>query len=241
MAEAAALEEFLAAAGWAAAARRPLAGDASGRRYLRLDGGAVLMIATPAEVAPFLRIAAHLSGLGLSAPKLLAADAPRGLLLLEDLGDALFARLAEADPGQADLLYPAAADLLAELQRHPPPPGLPVWGGDLPGAQAALAAEAWAGRPEVAAELAAAVSEACARLAGGAGVLILRDFHAENLIWLPQRQGLARVGLLDFQDAMAGPPAYDLVSLLRDARRDVAPELATRVTARFRRAIGAAP
>lgn len=229
---------FLAAVGWGAARREPLAGDASARSYTRLcqEGrSAVLMDAPPPgeDVRPFLRIARHLAGLGLSAPAILAEDREAGLLLLEDLGDALFSRRIDADPTAAPALYAAAADMLAALYRHPPPGDLPAYAGPLLGTQAALVLESYAPAPEARADFAAAVSEACARLAPGTPVLMLRDLHAENLIWLPQRAGVARVGLLDFQDAMAGHPAYDLVSLLKDARRDVPPALAAATTARY--------
>lgn len=237
---------FIAAAGWGAARREPLAGDASARVYTRLhrDGmTAVLMDAPPPgeDVRPFLRIARHLAGLGLSPPEVLAADREAGLLLLADLGDALFSRLIDADPAAAAPLYAAAADMLAALHRHPPPADLPAYAGPLLGAQAALVLESYAPAPEARDDFAAAVAEACARLAPGAPVLMLRDLHAENLIWLPQRAGVARVGLLDFQDAMAGHPAYDLVSLLQDARRDVPPALTAATTARYLAATGQAP
>nr|WP_242511842.1 phosphotransferase [Rhodobaculum claviforme] len=213
-----------------------MAGDASGRRYLRLTRGtdrAVLMIARTSEVRPFLHIGAHLAGLGLSPPAVLAQDAGAGLLLLEDLGDALLSRLER--PARA---YLVAADVLALLHGAPRPDGVAAWSGDVPGAQAALAAEVYADTAQAAPELAAAVSEACARLAGPADVLMLRDFHADNLIWLEGRAGVARLGLLDFQDAMAGPAGYDLVSLLADARRTVDPALAARVRARYLAATG---
>lgn len=238
---------FLQASGWGGAAARPLAGDASARRYLRLrhgDRGAVLMDAPPAsgeDIRPFLRIGAHLRGLGLSAPEVLAADPSLGLVLIEDLGDGLYARLAEADPAAEPSLYAAAADLLAALHAHPPPAELPAYAGPILGAQAALVVESYAPRPEAAEDLAAAVTEACDRLAPGATVLMLRDFHAENLFWLPARPGVARIGLIDFQDAMAGHPAYDLISLLQDARRDVPPGLAATVAARYCVSTGTEP
>lgn len=243
----AAIDGFLAAAGWGTAARAPLAGDASARRYLRLSGAegtAVLMDADPAAgetVGPFLRIGAYLASLGFSAPAVRAADPAVGLVLLEDLGDGLFARLATADPAAALPLYAAAADLLAALHAHPPPAGLPDYAGAILGEQAALVLESYAADPAARDDLAGAVRAACTRLAPGAPVLMLRDFHAENLFWLPGRSGVARVGLIDFQDAMAGHPAYDLVSLLQDARRDVDPALAAAVTARYCTATGTAP
>lgn len=226
---------FLAAAGWAGAGSHPLAGDASARTYARLTRGtdsAVLMDAGPggqAQVGPFLTVGGWLAAQGYSAPKVLARDEPAGLLLLEDLGDALFARLVAEDPARELPLYRAATDFLSDLHRHRPPaflkPGdgpalaalvaiLPDWylaGMDAPATPAALA-------------LPGLIEALHADLARSAPVVSLRDFHAENLIWLPDRAGPARVGLLDFQDAFAADPAYDLVSLLQDARRDVSPE-----------------
>lgn len=245
------IARFLAASGWVEAAALPLAGDASARRYMRLvapDGqSAILMLCPPGteqELCRFLTIARHLSALGFSAPKVLSADPEKGLALLEDLGDGLFARLARDDPGCERLLYAAAADLLVGLHAHPPPDHLPRYAGRMTGEQAALVLDAYLpslGRRASAgerADLAGAVSCACDRLAPGATVLMLRDFHAENLLWLEGRAGIARVGLLDFQDAMAGHPAYDLVSLLQDARRDVDRALADEVIARYADATG---
>jgi aminoglycoside/choline kinase family phosphotransferase len=223
---------FAARAGWGAADRRALAGDASNRRYLRLHRGtetAVLMDAPPdrgEDVRPFLAIARHLSGLGLSAPTVLAADEAAGLLLLEDLGDGLFARLVAADPGQEAPLYAAAAEALVALHRAPPPPGLTRFTPEVMADLCRLAFDWYApGTPAADAEdLTARLRDTLARTAPEPTVLSLRDFHAENLLWLPGRVGPARVGLLDFQDAVVAHPAYDLVSLLSDARRDVAEE-----------------
>lgn len=227
-------EHFLAAAGWGSAEARPLAGDASARTYLRLsrpDGArAVLMDADPARgeaTAPFLGVAAFLRDAGLSPPAILASDTANGFLLLEDLGDALFARLAEAAPAREPALYAAAGQVLAALQRHTPPA---TWPRATPAHLATALAplfEHYA--PEAAARqapVALALIQALDALGETTAVPILRDFHAENLIWLPDRDGPARVGLLDFQDAMAGHPAYDLASLVRDARRGVSPAAA---------------
>ncbi|TCM79996.1 aminoglycoside phosphotransferase family protein [Rhodovulum steppense] len=243
---------FLSGAGWDGAARRPLAGDASNRRYERLTDGlrtAVLMDA-PAErgedVRPFLAIARHLSGLGLSAPTILAADPGAGLLLLEDLGDDLFARVAVRDPAQEETLYAAAVDLLAEMHRTPPPSGLGAYDAATMARLACLPFEWYlpgidAPAPDGSSEAFRAEIETMLAEHAPPSVLILRDYHAENLIWLPARQGVARVGLLDFQDALCGHPAYDLVSLLEDARRDVDPALQSRMRARYVAATGTAP
>lgn len=245
-----AIAGFLRDCGWAGARLAPLAGDASNRRYLRLrqgDARAVLMDAPAAlgeDVRPFLAIALHLAGQGLSAPAVIAADPGQGLVLMEDLGDDLFARAIPAGRGDEATLYRAATDVLAHLHRHPLPEGLPEWGPGTPGALAALALEWYLPQPagpDAGAELAALVDALWAQHAAGPRVLVLRDYHAENLLWLPGRSGVARVGLLDFQDAVPGHPAYDLVSLVGDARRDVPADLAAAMISRLAAAGGHDP
>ena len=237
---------FIARAGWADAARARLAGDASNRKYDRLTRAtgesAVLMDADPAkgeDVHPFLAIARHLAAQGLSAPGILAVEAAQGFLLLEDLGDALFARVLAQDPGPEAELYAAATDALTALHRAPLPAGVRPYDAATMGRMAGLALDWYlpgaTGRhdPAAARALAAEVAGLKDTLAPGEPVLALRDYHAENLLWLPGRQGAARVGLLDFQDAMAGPRAYDLVSMLQDARRDVPQAIETAMQARY--------
>ncbi|MBE2276592.1 MAG: phosphotransferase [Rhodobacteraceae bacterium] len=244
-------QAFLQAAGWGAARRMHLAGDASARRYERLDRGgdaAVLMDAPPGcgdDAADFLRIADHLAGLGLSPPAVLHADVPRGLVLLEDLGDGLVNTLVAADPGRERPLLTLAAEVLLHLQSAPPPiqpPDLPDLSAADWAATTAIAAEVYAravtGTAPEAAPITVALAAALAAHADGPRVLILRDYFGGNLLWLPQRRGLARLGLLDFQLAQMGQPEYDLVSLLQDARRDIAPETETAVIARFANARG---
>lgn len=235
--------EFVAALGWAAADRRFLAGDASDRSYDRLTlagQSAVLMDAPPGkgdDPATFLAVSAHLAGLGLSAPRCLGQDLAQGFLLLEDLGDGVFARLIAADPTLEPVLYGAATDVLAHLQSHAAMPGLP----DLSAAdwaEAACFAPDWYGfattgnRPDTT-EFCGVLTDLIAAHADGSRVMILRDYHAENLIWLPERDGVARVGLLDFQLAQMGQPGYDLVSLLQDARRDVTAATEAAMITRF--------
>lgn len=277
----AAIENFLAHAGWGEARRAPLAGDASPRRYWRLrgpQGTAVLMDAPPKlEAAPcpaeadresraklgyqalarlagldpaaFMGLARELTARGWSAPRVLAADMEHGLVLLEDLGDALFARAIAAGAPETSL-YEAAIDLLAALRRASFPSRLETGGRSwalLDYDAVALQAEAdllldWyvaGGKPEtidpaLRADWEALWADAFAHLAHERPSLVLRDVHAENLIWLPEREGPARAGLLDFQDALFGHPAYDLVSLLEDARRDVTPAVTEAMIARFK-------
>lgn len=226
------IDEFLTQAGWGGATRVPLAGDASARRYFRLrraGGTAVLMDADPARgerVDRFLQVGRWLLAKGYSAPKILAEDAAQGFLLLEDLGDALVARLVADDPGLERPLYLAITDFLADLHRHPPPDFLASGDAKALSGLLGLVSEFYlpgmdAPVTEAALRITPLVGDLFCRLDDGARVLSMRDFHAENLIWLPDRVGVARAGLLDFQDAFATHPAYDLVSLLQDARRDV--------------------
>jgi N-acetylmuramate 1-kinase len=248
---AAELLAFLARFGWAGAERRHLAGDASDRRYERLRLGAataVLMDNPPGgadDPTAFSAMAHHLRGLGLSAPAILAEDPGLGFLLLEDLGDDLYARLLVADPAREDVLYTAAVDVLLRLQFAPAPDGLANLTAE-GWAEAAAFAPEWYGfaatglRPDTTAFRTALVKVLKAH-ADGPRVLILRDYHAENLLWLPGRNGLARVGLLDFQLGQMGQPGYDLVSLLQDARRDVSAGTEAAMTARFAAATGTDP
>jgi len=224
-------QAFLDAAGWGSASRAFLAGDASDRSYDRLTRSAetaVLMDAPPGkgdDPASFISIANHLRSIGLGAPQILAQDLPNGFLLIEDLGDDLFARVIPRDPQTEVPLYTAATDVLLHLHRHPAPQGLP----NLTAQDWAMAAAfvldwyrfAITGERVDTAPFVTTLADAMQRYADRPRVMILRDYHAENLLWLPARQGLQRVGVLDFQLAQMGQPGYDLVSLLQDARRDV--------------------
>jgi aminoglycoside/choline kinase family phosphotransferase len=244
------LDAFLARCGLAAAPRAPLAGDASFRRYLRVADGAaryVVMDAPPPheDVRPFLRVARHLRALGLSAPEILAADEAAGFLLLEDFGDTTFTRALAAGHDEA-ALYELATDALIALQTHPRATAI-----DLPRQDAALLADDGAalfvdwwlpeatGRatpPDLRAEYLALWRAALAPALELPATLALRDFHVDNLMVLEGRAGVARCGLLDFQDAAIGSPAYDLISLLEDSRRDVSPAVADAMRARHRAA-----
>jgi N-acetylmuramate 1-kinase len=234
---------FLAEVGWGRAMRHHLAGDASDRRYERLRLGAataVLMDSPPGgadDPAAFSSMARHLQSLGLSAPAILAEDLTHGFLLLEDLGDDLFARLLRADPSREAELYASAVDVLLHLQKAKPPDGLPNlsardWADAACFALDWYAFAATGAKPDPTA-FCAALTAALLAHADGPRVLILRDYHAENLLWLPGRDGLARVGLLDFQLGQMGQSGYDLVSLLQDARRDVSPTTEAAMIARF--------
>ncbi|MBX5454712.1 MAG: phosphotransferase [Acidobacteriia bacterium] len=244
------LADFLAAYGFADAELVPLASDASARRYFRLLGGprpAVLMD-TAAEIAqaePFLRIAEHLARLGLSAPAVLGADAAAGLILLEDFGDLLLARLIDAADAsaqsQTEAMFDTATDALICLHEAPPPPALPHWDGNaMQQAAAATFLEWWwpaaFGSPPEASIRSAfdrAMAEMLLPLQAGPKGFVHRDYFANNLFWLPEREGVRRIGIIDFQDAAIGHPAYDLVSLLEDARREIPKALKEREIARY--------
>jgi len=189
----------------------------------------------------FASVAAWLRGQGLSAPDIVALDAPNGLAVLEDLGDGLFARLIEAGEAVEPELYFAAIDVLARLHHTPAPDVLSGNGVSWPLLDYdALALKAGADLfvewypkldtrvvigEDARAEWDALWTEVARRGAAGARTVAHRDYHAENLLWLPEREGLGRVGLIDFQDALRTHPSWDLHSLLHDARRDVSPEL----------------
>lgn len=232
------IRPFLRRTDWADAPLAPLAGDASSRRYYRLTGAsgpAILMQdPNPGTVSTFAAIARHLHQSGLSAPRILAEDVKAGLLLLEDLGDDDLARRATAHPTEEPELYAAAVDTLVAFQRITPPAGIPAYSAASMAMMIAPAAEWYARDPGLAGPLAeAALAPLMAVFDTGAMVPCHRDFHAENLLWLPDRTGAARIGLLDFQDAFIGPASYDLASLITDARRDLAPAARTMALTRF--------
>ena len=272
---------FIDEAGWSGAELRPLAGDASTRRYVRLVRGAhtaMLMdqprgaempacppgasqsdrrklgynamarLAGP-DCRPFAALSHFLRGQGLSAPDTIAHDYANGFLLIEDLGDGRFADLISSGQNERPL-YETAIDVLAGLHSVRAPEVLPVPGGGdvslLPYDTLAMETEVhllteWfypaATGHTLANDALLAFSDAWRSALGqlkiSDPVVVLRDFHAENLMWLENRAGASRAGLLDFQDALAGSPAYDLISLTEDARRDVSAELGDAMTRRY--------
>lgn len=242
------IDDFLSRSGWQGATRMQLAGDASFRRYERIfiqGRQAVLMDAPPEkeDMQPFIQVGEYLQQQGLSAPKIYARDAAHGLLLLEDLGDDLFTQLLTKEPQKEEMLYLAATDVLADLYDRA---GKANYETLSPYDEVRLLAESnlfgeWflpavmgkAQAVERARQFTLLIREMLVRLPRLRSVLVLRDFHADNLIWLPKRKGVKRVGLLDFQDGVVGSPVYDLVSFLEDARRDVSEDTRERVIARY--------
>lgn len=238
---------FIDRAGWSDAEEHLLAGDASFRKYFRLtrSGGTAVVMDAPApqeDVRPFVRIGRHLLAMKLSAPEIFAEDTANGFLLLEDLGDDTFARVLAAGGDEAEL-YARATDVLVAAHAAPDHGLLPELGGYEGEAliDAAMLLAEWylpeaSGRAttmEQIEDYRAAWRSSLAALPPSAGTLMLRDYHKDNLMWLPKRLGVRACGLLDFQDAQRGHPAYDLVSLIEDARRDVAPAVQAACTQRY--------
>ena len=240
--------EFLAACGWAGAEILPLAGDASFRRYFRVAEGnrsAVLMDAPPPheDPRPFIAVAEWLVSRGLSAPDILARDLDKGLLLLADFGDARLRETLDTDPHRERELYELATDVLIHLHAHAPMEGLSPHGLEQWLTELDLFTEWYC--PAVGAQVdregyRRAWTEVLQAVAndGLAPVTILRDYHAENIMLVGGRAGVAHFGLLDFQDALAGHPAYDLASVLEDARRDVSIDIERAMIDRYLAATG---
>jgi aminoglycoside/choline kinase family phosphotransferase len=242
------LHEFLARNDLKTCQRNALAGDASSRRYERLmsdDRTYILMDAPPPEtIDQFVTVAALLKDRGYSPPEVIDQDSEFGFLLLEDLGDGLLAGLIASGLAERPY-YELAVDFLIDLSRQPAPSSLPGFSADyirsqnemfldwyvkdqadshMSGTDIALFADIW--------------EELIPSIFIAPDVMLLRDFHAENLLYLEGRKGVQALGLLDFQDALQGPPAYDLVSLLQDARRDVSEALERDMLSRYLQATG---
>ena len=226
----------------------PLKGDASFRRYIRVkkgDESFMLMDAPPEkeDVRPFINISRWLVESGFSAPRILAADPAQGFLLLEDLGDDTYSRLLQGDPSHEEEYYKAAVDVLAEWHtgdRTTESLGLVHYDHALLLREVLLLSNWFL--PQILdgdalasaqVEYAAIWSELLTDIPLDVNQFVHRDYHADNLMWLPDRHGVARVGQLDFQDAVLGDAAYDMVSLLEDARRDVPPALVEKMLAHY--------
>ncbi len=218
------LEEFLASAGVSDWRRTRLPQDASTRYYLRLssaDQSAILMVTEPdAQFQAFIDIADLLLNNGLSAPKIKAQAA--GLLLLEDLGEANAAEHLRQHPDDEAKIYLRVVEAISKFQTIKPAKAI----GTLDAKAARNLAELfqeWCA-PSLTPVALEKMEDAWRGLEPYDPVLSLRDLHAENIIWRPEQSGIAQIGLLDFQDAVVTHPIYDVVSLLRDARRDVQPQ-----------------
>jgi len=228
---------FLDAHGWGGAQILPVAGDASFRRYFRaIEAGrqAILMDAPPPheDPRPFIAVAEWLVERDFSAPAILACDLDQGLVLIEDFGDDRLREAVDASPDEELSLYAPAIDLLIRLRGEPAGP-VPPYDRAVLKREARLFVEWYCPAVGIVPDLAgwdAAWEAVFDHAIAGTPVTVLRDYHAENLMLVGPERSL---GLLDFQDALAGHPAYDLVSLLQDARRTVDPAVEAAMLERY--------
>lgn len=250
------MDDFLARIGWAGAVRAMLAGDASFRRYERVTHGdtvAVLMDAPPPweDVRPFIAVTEMLAKCDVTVPGILARDEAEGFLLLEDLGNLSFTKLLKAEPQRERALYMAATEALIaihvasrsyakSMQAHFQP-----YNNEVYLREAGLFAEWFLPQivglekaHELREEYLGIWHEILSRTTLKQSCIVHRDYHADNLFWLADREGHKAVAMIDYQDALWGDPAYDLASLLEDARRDVAPTTVADCFARYATAIG---
>ena len=241
---------FLRQCGWEGAAVEKIPGDASFRNYERLtlgDESRILMDAPPPkeEVTPFITVAKLLREKGLNAPEIFAANTEDGFLLLEDFGNHSYSKVLLGKTAlQQDYseltLYQYAIDALVTLHKSPSPETLPLYSHDMLIEESMLMLE-WYYPILNGEKLPQKLQDEFIAIWRGIlpdahmlpSVMVLRDYHADNLMWLPDRQSIQRVGQLDFQDAVIGSPAYDLVSLLEDLRRDVQPATVDSVINRY--------
>ncbi|MFD2738801.1 aminoglycoside phosphotransferase family protein [Sulfitobacter aestuarii] len=238
------LADFLAAHGHGGQALESLAADASARRYHRLPGEGLLLMedrTDPTGFAAYLRLSRFLNGVGLSAPRVIAADSGQGLALIEDFGDQTYAACLAAGRDETQL-YELAIDALLHLhhQKAALLPEQPRYDRETHLRELQIFCDWFApaiapdvDRESFSASFLGLWSQALTPLAERFDTLVLRDFHVDNLMLLEGRSGVARCGLLDFQDGVIGPCEYDLVSLLQDARRDLASGLEAVLLARY--------
>lgn len=223
-------DEFLKQNGWGGAELVPVAGDASFRRYFRAVSGdrqAILMDAPPPheDPRPFIQIAEFLKAQNFATPAIFAKDLDRGLVLLEDFGDRRMREHLDHRPEDEDRIYRQVVDLIRDIHTKPAAPIASYdWAQYL--REVNLLPEWYCPAQKLSVDMTGFVdvwNKALAPViaAQNPPVTVMRDYHAENIMLLED----GRLGLLDFQDALVGHPAYDLVSMLQDARRDVSDEL----------------
>lgn len=251
-------EAFLFAQGLSKLTVEPMQADASFRRYYRLRGDdkPMLLMQDPPDrppvpplvmVEPFVKISDHLRAIGLRTPMIYAQDLPNGLLLLEDFGDDTYTRLFNKGVDSAPL-YELAVDTLLHLNKHPDSYKIDIPPYDIGKmVDEAMLLLDWYYPAQTGKEPSEEMKESYAYvwflllegLPTNQKTLVLRDFHVDNLMLTADGQGIGRCGLLDFQDALIGNFSYDLMSLLEDARRDIAPDLKERLYDRYVDSMGA--
>ena len=237
-------EKFMHSLKWGHATLHPMQADASFRRYYRIEGtpAPMLLMEDPTDrppipplvmVEPFIKIAAHLRGLGLRAPEVHFKDIPNGLLVIDDFGDDTYTRLFEkgSDPKH---LYELAVDVLVHLHTHSQGAAieLPKYSDEQLVNETMLLLDWYYPKltgkqptTEMKESWTAVWKELFKKFPKDQQTMVLRDYHVDNLMLVAGAKGLQACGLLDFQDALIGPFSYDLMSLLEDARRDVPQDL----------------
>ncbi|MEQ8307213.1 MAG: phosphotransferase [Hoeflea sp.] len=235
---------FLARHGLSDAELEPLPADASPRSYCRLPGQGQLLMedrTDPVGYAAFIRLARHLRGLGLSAPRVLGSDPTVGLALIEDFGTDTYGRLL-AQGHDEEALYELAVDALVHLHSHADAADVSVPAYDMNLLLEEVSRFSHWFVPELSSRMDIADFDASFQgmwidalkpIEAAPRTLVLRDFHIDNLMLLEDRSGVAACGLLDFQDGVIGAGEYDLASLLQDARRDLAPGLEQKMLDRY--------
>ena len=226
-------DTFLTKSDWAYDHIVPISPDASNRKYFRLtscSGSAILMDAeleSPKSFDAFQDVANYLNSIGLSAPEIYASDRTHRLMLLQDLGVRTFAQDLEIDQALEPERYKAAISMLCRLQAGPGMKRSVATPDNLtemlnPFFEVPEVANCTHGNLQL---MRTKLHELFNRSLSKQSTLSLRDCHVENLVWIPNRTGPAKVGILDFQDAFNCDPCYDLVSLLWDVRRDLDEDL----------------
>ena len=228
------IERFLRHHGWDDAKTEKINSDASNRKYTRLfkkQNTSILMDSDPTtneSIENFIYFTNQLRKQKFSAPKIYGQDICNGLLLLEDLGSDSFANILKSKPHLENHIYQEAINQLIEIRKNKIPHLTRKYDLKILLQEAVLFSE-WYLSPLRASyessHLLKILRVSLQETLKQDTTLVLRDYHAENLMWLPDRRNNRRVGLLDYQDALAGNPAYDIASLLKDARREVPKKL----------------
>lgn len=236
------IKQFLKQYGWQNAKSEEITSDASNRKYSRLfkeKNTLVLMDSNPTEnesIQDFIYYTNELRSHDFSAPKIYGSDVNNGFLLLEDLGKNNFASMLKNQPNLENTIYREAINQLIEIQNTTIPTFTLPYDFRVLVKEVLLFADWYLSAlqiPQKSKNLLDILNPLFEKVLKQKPTLVLRDYHAENLIWLPKRNKNKRVGLLDYQDALAGHPAYDLASLLKDARRDVSFKLRDELTHYF--------
>lgn len=224
---------FLKEAGWAQARMAPITGDASARHYSRLiraDTKSTVILMDARGIAlestrSFLDITDFLLTHGFSAPEIYAKSKTGRMLILEDLGPTSLASYSQMQPAKELAVYSIAIDVLARLRNCAPPTSLERYDPENMAKAISPVFDFYCPNSPDGAELIAELETSLATFSPDASNIALRDYHSENLLWMPQKTGIRRIGLIDYQDAVIAHPAYDLASILRDVRHDVSPEM----------------